>query len=135
MKGVIQGVVLVGAMALLAGCAVQPKKPDTPLSEVHPTPVCVGDDQCSRMWGRAIEGASLVTQMKVMSASDTFIQTYPTRQIGYLNGQVYKEKLGENRYAIRGSFGCNPYDWCNHFRNTTQDAFNRFVQGSDPVSD
>lgn len=117
----------------LAGCVQHPKKPDIPLSAVHPAPICEGEQQCSEMWGRAIEAASTATRMKVASASDTFIQTYPTREIGHLNGQVFKQSLGGGRYSINGKFNCDPYTWCNNMLNSTQNMFNLLVQGYDPV--
>lgn len=122
------------AISFVSGCAVPPKKPDMLLHNVQPTPVCSGEKQCSAMWARAIEGASMVTRMKVMSANDTFIQTYPTSQIGFLNGQVFKQSLGDGKYAIKGTFSCAPYSWCDSFRNSTQHTFNMWVQGYDPVN-
>ncbi|HEJ3833673.1 hypothetical protein [Pseudomonas aeruginosa] len=117
----------------LVGCNQSPPKPDMPISEVHPTPVCEGASQCSEMWGRAIEGVTMVTGMKVMSANETFIQTFPSRKVGYLNGRVYKQSLGGEKYEIKGTFDCLPYDWCNNFRNKTQSAFNIYVQGYIPL--
>ncbi|MCS3467082.1 hypothetical protein M2401_000803 [Pseudomonas sp. JUb42] len=119
--------------AYLVGCAHRQKTPDMPLSEVRPTPVCEGEKQCSEMWGRALDAVSTVTRMKVASANDTFIQTYPTRQIGYLNGQVYKQSLGGGKYAIQGKFDCGRYDWCDNLLNSAQNLFNTSVQGFDPV--
>lgn len=124
---------LLFAALVASGCAQQPKKPDMPLSEVHPTPVCDGEKQCSEMWGRAISAVSTVTRMKVATANDTFIQTYPTNQIGYMNGQVFKQSLGSGRYAIVGKFDCGRYTWCDGIRNSAQNLFNVSVQGFDPV--
>nr|WP_319527764.1 hypothetical protein [Pseudomonas laurentiana] len=120
-------------VASLSGCATQPAKPDRPLDQVQSTPICSGEQQCSAMWGRAIQALPMVTRMKLMSATDTFLQTYPTNKIGFLNGQVYKQSLGDGKYAIKGDFSCAPYTWCNSFRNTTQHSFNMLVQGSDPA--
>ena len=118
---------------LITGCAQQPKKPDLPLSEVKPTPTCQGEAQCAAMWTRAIEAVPNVTRMKIMSASDTFIQTYPVNKVGFMNGQVIKQSLGDGRYAIKGTFDCNPSTWCQAFQNRTQNFFNTSVQGFDPV--
>ncbi|MBF8805503.1 hypothetical protein [Pseudomonas asiatica] len=126
--------IIAAAIASLSGCAVPQAKPDRPLDQVQPTPVCSGEQQCSEMWGRAIQALPMVTRMKVMSATDTFLQTYPTNKIGFLNGQVYKQSLGGGKYAIKGEFSCAPYTWCDSFRNTTQHSFNMWVQGYDPVN-
>lgn len=121
--------VIVLAVAMVSGCAQRPKEPDMPLSKVAPTPVCMGEEQCSAMWGRAISAAQMVTRMKVMNASDTFIQTFPTREIGHLNGQVFKQSLGGGKYAIKGSFNCSPYSWCSNLINGSLNSFNLQVQG------
>lgn len=126
--------VALGAVVMLGGCAATPQEPDMPASEVHPTPVCVGEEQCSKMWGRAIEAISVTTGMKLMTATDSFLQTYPTTKIGYMNGQVYKEKVGDQKYAIRGRFDCGGYSWCNQYRNQKQNLFNLLTQGYDPVT-
>ncbi|WP_144039207.1 hypothetical protein [Pseudomonas aeruginosa] len=125
--------VLALSFILLSACAQQPGKPDLLPSQVHKDPVCEGEQQCSAMWGRAIEGASIVTRMKVMTVTDAYIQTFPTRKIGFLNGQVFKQKLDGDKYLIRGVFNCDPYDWCLGFKNRTQDTFNSYVQGFDPI--
>jgi hypothetical protein len=118
---------------VIAGCAHQPKKPDILLSEVKPAPICQGEAQCAAMWTRAIEAVPMVSRMKVMSASDSFIQTYPTNDVGFLNGQVIKQGMGDGRYTIKGTFDCNPSTWCLGFRNRTQNTFNAMVQGFEPV--
>lgn len=118
--------------AALSGCAQPPKKPDIPLSEVAPTPVCQGEEQCSRMWARAFDGIQVVTRMRVMSASETFIQTFPTTKIGYLNGQVIKQSIGDGKYAIKASIDCGIYSWCDNMRNRSVSLFNMKVQGFEP---
>jgi len=133
MKIGVSAIAVGGVMSALVGCAVPPPKPDLPLDKIAPTPICEGDQQCSRMWGSAIEGISIVSRMKVMTVTDNFIQTYPTRDVGFLNGQVYKEKIGDGKYAIRGRFNCDPYTWCHGFQNQTQHTFNLYVQGYEPV--
>lgn len=115
--------------ALLLGCAQPPKKPDMPLSQVAPTPICKGEAQCALMWGRAIEAIQVVTRMKVAEANDTFIRTYPTRKIGYMNGQVFKQSLGDGAYAIKASIDCNPSAWCSNLLNSGMNLFNTSVQG------
>lgn len=124
----------VGVVLMLGGCAATPQEPDMLSSEVQPTPICVGEEQCSKMWGRAIEAISTTTGMKLMTATDSFLQTYPTTKIGYMNGQVYKEKVGEQKYAIKGRFDCGGYSWCNRYLNKKQNLFNLLVQGYDPVT-
>lgn len=116
----------------LAGCAQPPKKPDIPVSEMQPTPVCKGEEQCSRMWARAIDGIQMVTRMRVMTASDTFIQTFPTNKIGFMNGQVIKQSVGEGKYAIKASIDCGIYSWCDNMRNRGVSLFNAQVQGFEP---
>ncbi|MHC8408288.1 hypothetical protein [Pseudomonas sp. TMB3-21] len=129
----LKAAALIFCAAVMSGCAQPPKKPDMPLSQVHPTPICEGEKQCSEMWGRAITAASTVTRMKVATVNDTFIQTYPTNQIGYLNGQVYKQGLGDGRYSIVGKFDCGRQSWCDGLRNSAQNLFNVSVQGFTPV--
>lgn len=121
------------AIALaLPGCAQPPKKPDLPISDMQPTPVCKGEEQCSRMWARAIDGIQMVTRMRVMSASDNFIQTFPTTKIGYMNGRVIKESVGEGKYAIKASIDCGRYSWCDNMLNRGVSVFNAQVQGLEP---
>lgn len=115
--------------ASLTGCAQPPKKPDMPISQVAPTPICKGEAQCAAMWGRAIEGIQMVTRMKVAEANDTFIRTYPTRKIGYLNGQVFKQSLGDGEYAIKASIDCGQSAWCSNILNSGMNLFNTHVQG------
>lgn len=129
----MKNVVLCGAIALaLAGCAQQPKKPDISASEMQPTPVCKGEEQCSRMWARAIDGIQMVTRMRVMTASDSFIQTFPTKKIGYMNGQVLKQSIGDGKYAIKATIDCGIYSWCNNMLNSGVSLFNAQVQGFEP---
>lgn len=116
----------------LSGCAQPPKKPDIPVSEMQPTPVCKGEEQCSRMWARAIDGIQMVTRMRVMTASDTFIQTFPTTKIGFMNGQVIKQSVGDGKYAIKASIDCGIYSWCDNIRNRGVSLFNSQVQGFEP---
>ena len=124
---------LIFAIAMgLTGCAQQPKKPDMPISEMQPTPVCKGEEQCSRMWARAIDGIQMVTRMRVMTASETFIQTFPTKKIGYMNGQVIKQSIGDDKYAIKASLDCGIYSWCSNMLNSGVSLFNSQVQGFEP---
>lgn len=116
----------------LSGCAQPPKKPDIPVSEMQPTPVCKGEEQCSRMWARAIDGIQMVTRMRVMTANDTFIQTFPTTKIGYMNGQVIKQGMGDGKYAIKASIDCGIYSWCDNMLNSGVSLFNSRVQGFEP---
>lgn len=119
------------SLAVLGGCVTQPEQPDIPASQVAPTPTCSSPEQCSRMWSRAIGAAETVTRMRVMIANDTIIQTFPTRQIGFLNGRVVKENLGDGRYEIKGSFDCQPYSWCSNLLNRSQNLFNMMVTSSE----
>jgi len=68
--------------------------------------------------------------MRIMIANERMIQTFPTREIGYLNGSVIKHPLGNGKYAIEGTFSCAPYTWCSSFANTTQSAFNAQVNAA-----
>lgn len=120
------------AFVAIAGCAQQPKKPDLTTAEMTPTPICKGEEQCSRMWARAIDGIQMVTRMRVMSASDTFIQTFPTSKVGFMNGQVIKQSVGEGKYAIKASIDCGIHSWCDNMRNRGVSVFNAKVQGFEP---
>lgn len=117
---------------VLSGCAQPPKKPDIPVSEIQPTPVCEGEEQCSRMWARAINSIQMVTRMRVMIANDTFIQTFPTNKVGYMNGQVIKQSVGDGKYAIRASIDCSRHSWCSNMLNSGVSLFNAQVQGFEP---
>lgn len=127
-----QAVSIVAIALSLAGCAQQPRQPDMPISEMQPTPVCKGEEQCSRMWARAIDGIQMVTRMRVMTASDSFIQTYPTNKIGFMNGQVIKQSVGDGKYAIKASLDCGRYSWCDNMLNRGVSLFNSQVQGFEP---
>lgn len=127
-----QAVSIVAIALALAGCAQQPRKPDMPISEMQPTPVCKGEEQCSRMWARAIDGIQMVTRMRVMTASESFIQTYPTNKIGFMNGQVIKQSVGDGKYAIKASLDCGRYSWCDNMLNRGVSLFNSQVQGFEP---
>lgn len=127
-----QAVSIVAIALSLAGCAQQPRQPDMPISEMQPTPVCKGEEQCSRMWARAIDGIQMVTRMRVMTASDSFIQTYPTNKIGFMNGQVIKQSVGDGKYTIKASLDCGRYSWCDNMLNRGVSLFNSQVQGFEP---
>ncbi|MDH0301838.1 MULTISPECIES: hypothetical protein [unclassified Pseudomonas] len=116
----------------VSGCAQSPKKTDIPLSAITPSPICKGEEQCSRMWARAIDAIQMVTRMRVMSANDTFIQTYPTRQVGYLNGHVIKQSVGDGKYSINASIDCGIYSWCDNMLNRKVSLFNSQVQAYEP---
>lgn len=124
-----KAVVSLVAALMLAGCAQPPKRPDLPADQVAPTPVCQGEEQCSRMWGRAIEGIQMVTRMKVMNVTDSFIQTFPASKVGHLNGQVFKQSLGDGKYAIKASIGCSGHSWCSNMLNSGLSLFNSHTQG------
>jgi hypothetical protein len=121
------GVLLVAVV--LSGCAAKPSKPPLPVSQIHPTPVCVGDDQCSEMWGRALRSLPAISRVRLMTATDSYLQTFPIDKVGYLNGTVFKQKVGDGKYSITASFDCRGKSWCADLSNRALDLFNVQVAG------
>lgn len=70
MKAGFQSMVLAGAFLVIGGCVTPPVEPDMLISQVHPTPICAGEDQCAQMWGRAVKSISIVTSMRVMAVTE-----------------------------------------------------------------
>lgn len=121
--------VLLLALLAASGCAQQPSRPPLPVSQIHPTPVCTGEAQCSEMWGRAIRSLPAISRMRLMTASDSYLQTFPANKVGYLNGAAYKQLVSDGKYVIKATFDCRGRDWCSDVSNRALDLFNADVQG------
>ena len=127
----LKKLIVVSSIALLSGCAQQPAKPALDPSKIHPTPVCKGEVQCSAMWGRAVRSLPALTRIRLMTVTDSYLQTYPVKRVGYMNGTAYKQKVGEDSYKIVASFDCGGNSWCADLSNRALDLFNVDVQGFD----
>ena len=125
-----KGRALLFTVLAISGCVQQqPSTPPLDVAKIHPTPVCSGEQQCSEMWGRAIRSLPTISRMRLMTATDTYLQTFPAGKVGYLNGAAYKQKLPDGRYSITATFDCRGRSWCSDLSNRALDLFNTEVQG------
>lgn len=77
------------------------------------------------MWERAIEQVQAISEMKLSVASETYLQTYTSRQFPGMTGEAMKINNGDGTHTIKSRFTCR-YE-CDGLDIRASNLFNSIV--------
>lgn len=113
---------------LLSGCAAQPQAPLKPLL---PAPSCSAADECAAMWSQAQIEVQRISGMKLMTVSDTYLQTFPNSR-GYMpSGTVRKVPKPDGSTVIQADFACR--NACEGLERSATNLFNSSLTSSGKI--
>lgn len=95
----------------------------------EPTPTCVGQLACERMWLQAQEAAETLSGSKLRIVTETRIETFPPQR-ARPGITVLKRPLGGGKYEIQAKFACLPSSDCETLAPLGTDAFNSTLNAS-----
>lgn len=121
----------IAAAAMLVSCAAPAPQPAVAVApeQQYPVPTCTGEVECGQMWTRAIQYIQMASGMKVLSANETMIQTYPAAGIGRMTGTVMRYPIASGVYEIRGALACRRHEDCSAQAARGLNLFNMSVAG------
>lgn len=117
--------------ALMAGCAgpAHIEAAAVPPVATYPPPRCSGKLDCDQMWHRAYTFVQMASGMKVLTVTDSIIQTYPANAIGRMTGTVQKYPISDADNEIRLALECRRNEDCSELASRGVNLFNMSVAG------
>lgn len=128
--------ILICALVITLSSCVSPQQQAAINEQAQRQITCMQGEDCDIKWGRAVAWVAKYSSWKIQLQSDLIIQTYSavggSPSPGYL---VNKVPLGNGRFHITLTSGCDNIFGCVPDHTTSLASFNQFVGGSEVNSE